>query len=386
MDAANPRLAPAGERPPLRNLGQVVLVLQGGGALGAYQVGVYRALHEAGIEPDWVIGTSIGAINGSLIAGNPPERRLERLSAFWRRIAHTGIRGRLSGWPGLGAISAHWATLMGGVPGFFAPNPLALANPHWPLGPDAAGYYTTAPLRETLRDLVDLAVVQGGACRLTVGAASVRTGRMRYFDSRDEVLDLDHVIASGALPPAFPPVRIGDDLYWDGGILSNTPVEAVFDDNPRRDGIVFAVHMWNPSGPAPETLWEVVNRQKDLQYASRAHSQIARQRQMHRLRHVIAELARRLPDGVAADPEVKALAAYGCLTRMHVVRLLAPRLEAENHLRDIDFSPAGIRAREEAGYRHARRVLAQAPWTRPVDDLDGFVLHEADADYAAVTW
>ncbi|ACA15870.1 Patatin [Methylobacterium sp. 4-46] len=385
MNAMNPIHAPAADRRIPRDLGQVVLVLQGGGALGAYQVGVYRALHEAGIEPDWVIGTSIGAINGGLIAGNPPERRLERLSAFWRRVAHDAVRAHLSAWPGLGPASAHWATLMRGVAGFFAPNPFALANPHWPLGPEAAGYYTTAPLRETLAGLVDLAQLNGGPCRLTVGAANVRTGQMRYFDSREEALDLRHVAASGALPPAFPPVRIGDDLYWDGGILSNTPVEAVFDDNPRRDAVVFAVHMWNPSGPEPRTLWEVVNRQKDLQYASRAHSHIARQKQMHRLRHVIAELARRLPGDLAADPEIAALAAHGCLTRMHVVRLLAPRLEAEDHLRDIDFSPTGIRLREEAGYRHARQVLAEAPWTREVDALEGFVLHEADAGHAAVT-
>ncbi|MBY0294740.1 MAG: patatin-like phospholipase family protein [Methylobacterium sp.] len=386
MDATNPQHAPAGDGRSLRAYGRVVLVLQGGGALGAYQVGVYRALHEAGIEPDWVIGTSIGAINGGLIAGNPPGRRLERLSAFWRRVAHDAVRGRLSAWPGLGPSCAHWATLMQGVAGFFVPNPFALASADWPLGPESVGYYSTAPLRETLADLVDLPTLNHGGCRLTVGAANVRSGQMRYFDSRDEPLDLRHILASGALPPAFPPVRIDADLYWDGGILSNTPVEAVFDDNPRRDGIVFAVHMWNPSGPEPRTLREVANRQKDLQYASRAHSHIARQKQMHRLRHVIADLARRLPGEVAADPQVKALCAYGCVTRMHVVRLLAPRLEAEDHLRDIDFSPQGIRMREEAGYRHTQRVLAEAPWTRAVDDLEGFVLHEADAGHAAVTW
>ena len=377
--------APAPDALTLRDLGQVVLVFQGGGALGAYQVGVYRALHEAGVDPDWVIGTSIGAINGVLIAGNSHGQRLERLRTFWRRIEHGALREQLSAWPGFGPMTVHWSTIMQGVAGFFTPNPFALANPHWPLAPESVGYYTMAALRETLADLVDLKQLNGGGCRLTVGAAHVCTGQMRYFDSRDEVLDLRHVLASGALPPSFPPVRIGDDLYWDGGILSNTPVEAVFDDNPRRDGIIFVVHMWNPSGPEPRTIWEVVNRQKDLQYARRAHSHIARQKQTHRLRHVIAELARRLPAEVAAEPEIKALTAYGCLTRMHVVRLLAPRLEAEDHMRDIDFSPNGIRAREEAGYLHARRVLAEAPWRREVDPLEGFVLHEAEADQAAVT-
>lgn len=386
-----PQAPPAAPEPELlahalrRRHGQIVLVLQGGGALGAYQVGVYQALHEAGIEPDWIIGTSIGAINASLIAGNPVERRLKCLHAFWSRVEHSPVHQAFAALPLLGPAAATWLTLVQGIGPFFAPNPLAFAGPHVPLGAEGAAYYSTHPLEATLRELVDLPTLNRGDCRLTVGAANVRSGQMRYFDSRDMELDLRYVMASGALPPAFPPVRIGDDLYWDGGILSNTPVEAVFDDDPRRDGIVFAVHMWNPSGPEPRTLWEVANRQKDLQYASRAHSHIARQKQMHRLRHVIAELARRLPGDIAADPEVKALAAHGCLTRMHVVRLLAPRLETEDHLRDIDFSPHGIRARAEAGYRHTQRVLAEAPWTREVDALEGFVLHEAAAGHAAVT-
>ncbi|WP_407529991.1 patatin-like phospholipase family protein [Methylobacterium oryzisoli] len=391
MVRESPLAPPAAAEPePLarslrRQHGQIVLVLQGGGALGAYQVGVYRALHEAGIEPDWIIGTSIGAINAGLIAGNPVERRLERLHAFWSRVEHGPLHRAFAALPGLGAAAANWLTLVQGIGPFFAPNPFAFAGPHVPLGAEGAAYYSTRPLEATLRDLVDLPMLNHGSCRLTVGAANLRSGQMRYFDSRDEALDLRHVMASGALPPAFPPVRIDGELFWDGGILSNTPVEAVFDDNPRRDGIVFAVHMWNPSGPEPRTLWEVVNRQKDLQYASRAHSHIARQKQMHRLRHVIAELARRLPADAAADPGIEALTAYGCLTRMHVVRLLAPRLDAEDPFRDIDFSPQGIRARAEAGYRHTQRVLAEAPWSRAVDALEGFVLHEADAGHPAVT-
>ena len=186
-------------------------------------------------------------------------------------------------------------------------------------------------------------------------------------------------MASGALPPAFPAIRIDGELYWDGGILSNTPVEAVFDDNPRRDSLVFAVHLWSPNGPEPDTLWKVAARQKDLQYASRAASHILRQRQIHKLRHIIGELAKQLPEGVGSNGAIREMTGYGCLTRMHVVRLLAPNLAGEDHLKDIDFSPEGIRARWDAGYLDTSRVLARAPWADPHDPLEGFILHEAHA-------
>lgn len=355
--------------------GQVVLVLQGGGALGAYQAGVYQALHEAGIEPDWVIGTSIGAINSSLIAGNPVDERIDAIDEFWRRVAHGGLRDRLAASPF--AAAAHWMTMAQGIGPFFHPNPAAFVSPHAPLGAERAGYYSTAPLRRTLEALVDFARIEDGPVRLTVGAANVRTGEMRYFDSRDERLDVRHVMASGALPPAFPAIRIDGELFWDGGILSNTPVEAVFDDIPRRDGLVFAVHLWNPDGHEPDSIWQVMNRHKDIQYASRAISHIRRQRQLHRLRHIVKELAIRLPEEIRASPEVREMESWGCLTRMHVVRLLAPQLAGEDHRKDIDFSRDGIAARRDAGYAQTVRVLDAAPWELPADPLEGFLLHES---------
>jgi NTE family protein len=361
----------------IKDLGQVVLVLQGGGALGAYQVGVYQALHEAGIEPDWVVGTSIGAINASIIAGNAPEERLPRLREFWRRMDRGPLAEFVHATPIVGPTFANWLTIGQGIESFFTPNPWAFASVHLPLGPESAGFYSTAPLERTLSDLVDFSRIADNRPRLTVGAANVRTGEMRYFDSRDEPITVKHVMASGALPPAFPAVRIGDDLFWDGGILSNTPVEVVFDDNPRRNALVFAVHIWNPRGVEPDTIWHVFNRHKDLQYASRAVSHIARQRQIHRLRHIIAELSKFVPEAERASETVRELAAYGCLTRMHVVRLLAPPLEGEDHSKDVDFSPAGIRRRWDAGYADTQRVLAQAPWTGAFDALEGFILYEA---------
>lgn len=356
--------------------GQVVLVLQGGGALGSYQAGVYQALHEAGIEPDWIIGTSIGAINASLIAGNAPGQRLAHLKEFWKRMEQIPVWNLRTAFPGFNEKLTYWSTVTNGIPGFFRPNPLAHAGDSYPLGADHAGFYSTAPLERTLLELVDFGLVNRCSPRLTVGAAHVRSSQMRYFDSRDGELTVKHVMASGALPPAFPAVRIDGELYWDGGILSNTPTEAVFDDNPRRNSLIFAVHLWNPIGAEPTTMAEVLNRHKDVQYSSRIASQIARQQQAHRLRHVINQLAARLSESERRDPAVRELISYGCPTRMHVVRLLAPQLDRETHTKDIDFSPSGIMRRWDAGYAHTRSVLERKPWLGEFDPLAGVVLHE----------
>ncbi len=361
-----------------KDVGQVVLVFQGGGALGAYQAGVYEALHEAGVEPDWVIGTSIGAINASLIAGNPIELRLGRLEEFWHRVARGEWLSFLSSAPAVGPFLANFATVASGLDAFFAPNPLAFASALAPLGPERAGYYSTTPLAATLRDLVDDDALMSGAPRLTVGAANVATGDMRYFDSRDGRIGLPHILASGALPPAFPAVRIDGDLYWDGGILSNTPVEAVFDDNPRRSSLVFSVHTWHPRGPEPNSIWEVMSRQKDVQYSSRTLAHIARQKQLHRLRRVIMELASHIPSEARKNERIKLLESYGCVTRMHVLRLIAPRVDGEDHTKDIDFSREGIRRRRAAGREDTRRVLETRPWSGEFDPMEGFILHELD--------
>jgi len=359
--------------------GQVVLVLQGGGALGAYQVGVYQALHEAGIEPDWVIGTSIGAINASLIAGNPPERRLRCLDAFWERMeaAHGGHA--MNGWPdpfGMGKLFANMTTVMRGIPDFFTPNLHALRGSGAALGVEAAAYYSTLPLRATLNSLVDFAYLDQGPMRMTVGAVNVCTGHMRYFDNRQEKLGVEHVMASGALPPAFGAIRIDGEPYWDGGIYSNTPIEAVLDDKPRRDSLIFAVNVWHQTGPEPGSILQVMGRHKDIQFASRADSHIARQKQIHRLRHVIRELARQLPQQQQDEPHVKDLASWGCGTTMHVAHLVAPRLDNEDHTKDIDFTPAGVHARRDAGHADTLRMLERAPWKHAAaDPIEGVIEH-----------
>ncbi len=369
---------PLREASPKNGLpGQVVLVLQGGGALGAYQVGVYHALHEAGIEPDWVIGTSIGAINAALICGNEPARRMERLDDFWKQVEQ-----RSSPSPfdllGLNGLIGTMTTVMRGIPSFFTPNLAALRGSKAEVGIEAASYYSTAPLRQTLDDLVDWTYLSACHTRLTVGAVNARSGEMRYFDSKKEPLVADHVMASGALPPAFGAVRIDGEPYWDGGIYSNTPIEAVLDDKPRRDSLIFAVNVWHQTAAEPESIWEVMARTKDIQFASRADSHILRQKQNHRLRHVIRELVRQLPADRRDEEEIKELASWGCGTTMHVAHMLAPRIDNEDHTKDIDFTTAGIRMRREAGYADTMRMIERAPWQAPADPIEGVLEHRSE--------
>ena len=355
--------------------GQIVLVLQGGGALGAYQVGVYDALHDAGIEPDWVIGTSIGAINAALIAGNARDERIDRLNEFWSHVESPATLAGPLDWLGIGNFVANMTTVMHGIPAFFEPNLAALRGARASVGVEQAAYYSTEPLRRTLGELVDFDSLRRSGTRLTVGAVNASSGAMRYFDSAKETIAVEHVMASGALPPAFPAVRIDGHPYWDGGIYSNTPIEAVLDDNPRRDSLIFAVNVWHQTGPEPESIWQVMGRQKDIQYASRADSHIARQKQIHRLRHVIRELAKQVPAGKQGEAHVKELAAWGCSTTMHVAHLVAPRLEGEDHTKDIDFTRAGVHARRAAGYADTMRMIERSPWHEPTDPIEGVIEH-----------
>ncbi|WP_031406546.1 patatin-like phospholipase family protein [Thiomonas sp. FB-Cd] len=355
------------ERPKLP--GQVVLVLQGGGALGAYQAGVYQALSEAGIEPDWVIGTSIGAVNGAIIAGSVASERLQRLKAFWRAVSH-------GGWPRFTGSWSRLESVLQGVPGFFHPNPAAWLYPDIELGEEAAGYYRADALRKTLGGLVDTQQLSTGTMRLTLGAVNVRSGQVRYFDSRDEPITLDHVLASGALPPAFAPVRIGEELYWDGGIASNTPIEAVFDDRQRHDARIFAVQVWNPHGEAPTTMRQVFARHKDIQFASRADSHVMRPKQLHMMRHIIRQLAQCMSPAQRARKDVAEMLDYGCGTTMRIVKLLSPALAGDDHTKDLDFTPEGIEARWQAGHADTQRALLAEPWLKPVDPIEGVAVYD----------
>ena len=361
----------ASARPP----GRIVLALQGGGALGAYQAGVYQALHESGFEPDWVVGTSIGAINGAIIAGNELEHRLERLASFWDSIRSPDL-SCMGTTTEVEDLWSYVATLMQGVTGLFVPNPSAWWSLQLPLGAERAAFYTTTPLRQTLGSLIDPERLNRRAPRLTVGAVNARTGEMRYFDSGRNPLHAEHVLASAALPPGFPAIRVDGEPYWDGGLYSNTPIEVVLDDTPRRSSTIFSVHLWSPSGSEPDSILQVLERQKEIQYSSRVASHVARQQQIHRLRHVISELATRIPEPERNSVEVQELVACGCRTTMHIVQLLASQSMNESYARDVNFTSKGIRSRWESGYADARKAIAEKPWNPEGDPLEGIFVHE----------
>ncbi|MGL1833451.1 patatin-like phospholipase family protein [Rhodocyclaceae bacterium SMB388] len=347
--------------------------MQGGGALGAFQAGVYEALHEARIEPDWIVGTSIGAINGALIAGNTPANRLQRLRQFWDLVADGSVSARYWNALGLGPLMHNLGAVSRGIPGFFEPNPAAWMSTGAPLGVTNAAYYGTRPLRETLASLMEFSPEGQSGLRLTLGAVNVQSGRMRYFDSRHERVGVEHVLASGALPPAFPAVMIDGSPYWDGGIYSNTPIEAVMDDQPRRDSLIFSARLWQQEGEAPASIGEVMSRLKDIQFSSRADHHIEQQREIHHLRHVVRELGKLLPDKARSAAE--GLLDWGCGTVMHVLEMRVPELPGEDHTKDLDFTAEGIAARWQAGYDMARQRIVAAPWKDAFDPIEGVVVH-----------
>jgi len=360
--------------------GQVVLAMQGGGALGAFQAGVYEALHEAGIEPDWVVGTSIGAINGAIIAGNAPENRLDRLKSFWNMVASGKTSASQWNSFGMGNMMHNLGAVTQGIPGFFTPNTRSWFGAKSALGVTEASYYSTDPLRHTLNELVDFERIAQSATRLTLGAVNVRSGNMHYFDSLDENLNLDHVMTSGALPPAFPAVMIKGEPYWDGGIYSNTPIEVVMDDTPRKNSVIFTAQLWQKEDHEPNSIEQVMARLKDIQFSSRAESHTARQEQIHHLRHVIRELGLLLPDNILSKSTAKELLSWGCGTVMHVIPLLTPSLAGEDHSKDLDFTPVGIEARWTAGLELTRQRIKAAEWKQVADPVAGIIVHSQSSE------
>jgi NTE family protein len=359
---------------------RIVLVLQGGGALGAYQAGVYQALHESDLTPDWIVGTSIGAINAALLAGNPKANRLQRLKQFWDRVSHPdGID--LARVPDVQRQANVWLstfdTVLRGVPGFFSPRLFSLFSAGLAVKPEAASFYDTAVLADTLEELVDFKYLNApGGMRLTVNAMKVKTGELSSFDNSQQMLTTDHIRASGALPPGFPPVRIDDQLYWDGGLYSNTPLETVLDDLPHVNSLCFMVDLWSAEGPEPTTLDEVQTREKDVMFASRSKRHIADYLNTHKLQRKLRELYTLLPQHDKAKAGVNELVELGCDSTMHIVRL--PYAGRDWHMasKDINFSQGSIAWRWDQGYTDAMRAIAHAGWLVAVPEDAGLVVHE----------
>ena len=359
---------------------RIVLVLQGGGALGAYQAGVYQALHEHELVPDWVVGTSIGAINAALIAGNDHAKRLQRIKAFWDRVSHPDSvdMARLSDEQRRSNIWLNTVdTVMRGVRGFFTPRLFS----GFPFGmqvlPEEASYYDTTPLRDTLHEMVDFDYLNApGGVRLTVNAVNVATGELAHFDNRSGQLDADHIRASGSLPPAFAPVRIGGALYWDGGLYSNTPLESVLSELSEGDTVCFMVDLWSAEGPEPVTMDEVTTRQKDVTFASRSKRHIEDYMQTHALQHKLRELYARLPPAQRSKDDAKELAGLGVDSTLHIVRLPYAGRDWHMAAKDVNFSKGSIEWRWDQGYADAMRAIGHAGWLQAVTEDTSVVVHE----------
>ena len=349
-------------RPPVYTK-PVALVLQGGGALGSYQAGVYEALAGSEYIPDWVAGISIGAINAALIAGNPPERRVERLREFWEGITPPF-------WPGLPTVDLGEAgrqagalrALLFGQPGFFSPQPPAA----WFHVPPPTSLYDTSALRGTLERLVDFDRINAREIRFSVGAVNVRTGNFAYFDNAVIRIRAEHVMASAALPTGFPAIEVDGEFYWDGGLVSNTPLQYVLDDMPRRSRLTFQVDLFPAQGLVPTTLQEAQEREKDIRYSSRTRAATASFTAMQDMRRIINMLWAKLPPELQATAEAQKLNEHGCLTSMDIVELIYRTDVAQGQSKDYEFSRATMEMRWAQGLDDARTTLGAAPWLAPM--------------------
>jgi NTE family protein len=365
------------------NCGRIALVLQGGGALGAYQGGVYQSLHEAGLEPEWVSGVSIGAVNAALIAGNAPERRLAALSEFWDRITDRSI------WPYTpdgdiyrqtrNTVSA-LTTALFGQPGLFNPHKI---NP-WFLAPgarDATSFYDNTQMKQTLEELVDFKRLNDGDVHFSVGAVNVMTGNFVFFDNRREEIRIEHVLASGALPPAFPMVRIGTDYFWDGGIVSNTPLQHLLAQDDDVNSLVFQVDLFSARGDLPRTMSDVLGRQKDIQYSSRTRQVTDNFARLQRWKRRAYEALVKVPEA-DLSPEQRAMREkLASLPQATILQLIYQQKSYEGNARDYEFSADSMHEHWNNGHEDTLATLKRKDWLEmPPPDI-GVVTHDVHREY-----
>ena len=357
---------------------RVALVLQGGGALGAYQAGVYQALAEARCDVRWIAGVSIGAINAALIAGNPRELRLAALEAFWTRVSERSV------WPfapegdafrDLRNQTSAFMAMALGQPGFFQPRQL---NP-WlaPAGAQGAtSFYDTAALRQTLVDLVDFDLINNGDTRLSVGATNVATGNFLYFDSAKMKLGPEHIMASGALPPAFPAVTIDGEDYWDGGIVSNTPLQHLLDSDPQEDSLVFQVDLFSARGPLPREMADVLARQKDITYSSRTRQNTDTWSRVHGLQMKLLAALKRIPEDQLTDEDRKRIEDFSRSGDINIVHLIYQKKVYEGNAQDYEFSSPSMREHWSSGFADTLRTLRHPEWLARSSIKGGIAIHD----------
>jgi len=347
-----------------------ILLLQGGGALGAYQAGAYEGLVEAGVAPDWVVGISIGGINAALIAGNPPERRVERLREFWHRLSAHAPLPRVP-WldrvrPLLNQLSST-ASLMFGVPDFFTPRvpPPSFYVPNET--PDMLSFYDTEPLKHTLEELVDFDFLNSGRVRLSLGTVNIRTGQSVYFDNQQTRIGPDHVRASGALPPGLPPVEIDGEYYWDGGIVSNTPLMYVLENLPRMRALVVQIDIFRRNGELPQDMDEVCRRDLDIRFSSRMPLSPHRIRKLAEMKSAVTRLLAKLPPSFKNDPDVQKLAPLRDVGEMTIARLTNRGLSHAGFSMDYEFSRATVNELWATGLEDVRRSVASIGSMQPTE-------------------
>jgi NTE family protein len=377
MDSTAPGSEPSNSRVH-PDFERIALLLQGGGALGSYQAGVYQALAEADLHPHWVAGISIGAINAALISGNPPEKRVERLRQFWETITEGPLGFSYLAPADIKNDLVHqfvnqtraMGALLWGAPGFFQPRvppPVFLPVS----GPGNLSYYDVSPLKSLLGRLVDFDRVNSGQMRLSVGATNVRTGNLTVFDTDDKKIGPEHVIASGALPPGFPATEIDGEFFWDGGVVSNTPLQWVIDASPRLDTLAFQVDLWSARGELPRDMIEVDTRLKDIRYSSRTRMGTDQFRVRQSLRRAAAKLLSAMPDELKQTPEAKMLAAEADNKVYNVIHLIYRAQVYEGASKDYEFSRRTMEEHWKSGYSDMTRTLAYPEVLERPTSMDG---------------
>ncbi|MFJ4292760.1 patatin-like phospholipase family protein [Cupriavidus sp. NPDC089707] len=382
--------AKAPDRPAHEAYAVRALVLQGGGALGAYQAGVYQGLAEGGIYPNWVAGISIGALNAAVIAGNPPERRIEQLRAFWEHIcaqpwlpslSPTWLTDGAESWPeplrvwfdGLHAARA----MVEGQRGFFQPR-------SWPAlmmryaDPGRASFYDTSPLKATLERFADFDLInhRPDLMRVSVGAVNVRTGNFAYFDNTRDKLCPEHFMASGALPPGFPAVEIDGEYYWDGGLVSNTPLAEVLTAQPRRDALIFQVDLWSARGKLPHDLVDVAEREKEIRYSSRTRAITDYMREQQNMRRMLNEVMALVPQSRRNSEWYRRAAEQACDARRNVIQLIYRDKSFENMAKDYQFGLLTMNEHWTSGLDDIRQTLRHPQWLAMPSREHPFVTHD----------
>ena len=373
---------------------RVALVLQGGGALGAYQAGVYQAIHEAHIDVHWLCGTSIGAINGALIAGNPPEKRVERLRDFWETVTAPPItipnlpwftdlpwngNGHARSWTS--KMSA-FGTMIHGAPGFFTPRPFPPVNSAAER-PDLVSYYDITPLKETLSRLVDFKLLNAEPMRFTALATNVRTGARACFDNREQTITEAHVMASSSLPPSFPATEIDGEYFWDGGVLSNSPMQHVVDNRGRHTALVFQVDLWDENGDVPLDIPSANLRAMEIHSASRINVSLDQYRNMQKFRHALRRFLDQLPESCQDDPDVQFLSEKARVKVATIVQLKYQSNKFETAGKMFEFSRLSMEEHWEAGYNDTKVALGEPAVFELPDSEEGARIFDVHRGWAA---